>query len=299
MPIFEHTNCDICGAELSDPLINFDYLSFSCKVSICMNCGLVKLNPRWIESKYIDFYTHKYDFFYRGSDKSPEELFENDLLMKGKLMNERLSQINFQDKISVLDVGCGTGFSFYQFSDEIEVDAYAIEPSITLHPFLLSKDINLIGTDLSCDWGGKFDLIVARHTLEHTLDPISFLTKIKKHLKDDGAAYIVVPNAMYFNDNKSHSFFRHVHTYYFNLNTLAQISALAGLSIVTQSTGSNVSSDGPAEIWTILKKEGEHFNIPEISPSDQLQILEMYSNSSKFSLKRRIWSNLKRIYHRA
>lgn len=277
---------------MSKPFIRYDHNTLPCRVSICMNCVLVKLNPRWNESKYERFYSEKYDFFYRGPDKSVGELFDIDLASKGKKMKERLQDISIPNKIKMLDIGAGTGFSFFSLPGSAQLESYAIEASSKCLPFLKSKGASIIGRDFSCDFGEEYDLIVARHVLEHVLNPISFLTKIHSSLKKEGYLYIAVPNAMFFNEKKAHSFFRHVHTYYYNLKTLLQICKISGLYAIRS------GQDG--ELWAIMqRKNASDYSIPEVSLNEQVEVLKEYVRHSHQPLKRRIRSILRRIYYRA
>jgi len=288
----EKSNCDICATPMSKPFIKYDHNTFPCRVSMCMNCGLIKLNPRWNESKYNRFYSVKYDYFYRGPDKSAEELFDIDLASKGKKMKERLQYISIPDKVKMLDIGAGTGFSFFSLPASAQLESYAIEASPKCLPFLKSKGVSIIGRDFSCDFGEEYDFIVARHVLEHVSNPISFLTKIRSSLKKEGYLYIAVPNAMFFNEKKAHSFFRHIHTYYYNLKTLLQICKISGLYAI------RTGQDG--ELWAIMqRKNAVDYSIPEVSLNEQFKVIQEYVRHSHQPLRRRIISILRRIYYRA
>lgn len=288
----EKSNCDICATQMSKPFIKYDHNTFPCRVSMCMNCGLVKLNPRWNESKYERFYSEKYDFFYRDPDKSVNELFDIDLSSKGNKMKDRLQDISLPKKVKMLDIGAGTGFSFFSLPSKTQVQPYAVEASAKCIAFLKSKGVSIIGHDFSCDFGEGYDLIVARHVLEHVLNPISFLTKIRNSLIDEGYLYIAVPNAMFFNKRKAHSFFRHIHTYYYNLKTLLQMCKISGLYAI------KYGQEG--ELWAIMqKKNAADYSIPEISPNEQLKVIKKYANHTHQPLRRRIRSILRRIYYRA
>lgn len=287
----EKTNCDLCGLPFGKPYLRYDYLSFPCCVSMCTNCGLVKLNPRWSESKYDWFYKYKYDLFYRSPGKSAEELFTIDASSKGKKMSERLRDLPFPARLKMLDVGAGTGFSFFTLPLNVQVEAYAIESSLKCIPFLQRKGISIIGTNFSGDFGYEYDLVVVRHVLEHVLDPVHFMKKIHQCLQEDGLVYLAVPNAMHFNDKKANSFFRHVHTYYYNLRTLLQICAMAGFS--------HLKDGQETELWAILRKnnKGDRSGdaLPDISPEAQLVILKRYVRCSRQPIKRRFITIARRL----
>ena len=283
----EASNCDLCEREMSKPFIKYDFQAFPCCVSICMNCGLVKLNPRWKESQYRRFYSKKYDFFYRGSNMSVDELFEIDIASKGLRMTDRLRYAELPEKVKMLDIGAGTGFSFFSLPGNIHVAPYAVEASNKCIPFLKSKGISIIGDDFSSDLGGGYDLIVARHVLEHVMNPISFLMKISNSLRKNGYLYLAVPNAMVINKIKAHSFFRHIHTYYFNIGTLLQMCKRAGMYAVQQ------GEEG--EIWALLQRKETNNTIRSVSSSDQLKTIMDITRYHRFSLKSRLKARLRRI----
>ncbi len=276
---------------MSGPLTRYDFQAFPCYVSICVKCGLVKLNPRWEKNKYQHFYKKKYDFFYRGPEKSTKELFEIDLMSKGQKMRERLSNISLPKKIKMLDIGAGTGALFFSVPGNREVKSYAIEASKKCVPFLRSKGIAVVGTDFSDDFGNGYDFIVARHVLEHSLNPIGLLTKIYSSLKKEGYLYLVVPNAMTFNSKKAGSFFRHPHTYYFNIHTLLKMCLKCGLYAV--------SAGWEGELWAVLIKTKTNYVIPDISPNDQLNTIKEIKKYRRFSLKSGTFSIFRRVYYRA
>ena len=276
---------------MSKPIIKYDNQLFPCRVAICMKCGLVKLNPRWKEDKYRNYYIKKYDHFYRDSDKDPEEQFEIDLISKGRKLKERLSNIPLSKKIKMLDIGAGTGALFFSIPGKREVDSYAIEASQKHVKFLSSKGIEVVGTDFSDDFGQDYDLVITRHVLEHSLNPKNLLLKIRDSLKKEGYLYLAVPDAMAYNKKKAGSFFRHPHTYYFNFHTLLRLCEMCGLYAVT--AGQN------GEVWAVMKTKKTNYSIPFISPSDQLKTLEEVKQYSRHSLKSVPISILRRLYYRA
>jgi SAM-dependent methyltransferase len=260
-----------------------------------MACGLVKLSPRWSQSKYDWFYAKKYDFFYRDPGVGAAALFETDLAGKGQTMRERLRDLPLPEKIRMLDIGAGTGFSFLTLPGSVKVDAFAVEASAKCVPFLKSKGVFIVGSDFSAAFGNEYQFIVARHVLEHVLDPAAFLRKIRDSLAHDGYLYVAVPNAMIFNEKKASSFFRHIHTYYFNLKTFLLLCKTAGLL--------PVRGEQDNEVWAILRKDergnvGNPF-LPEISPEEQLAVVKKYAGRSRQPLKRQAVTIARRLYYRA
>ena len=61
--IFENTQCVICDSTDETKINTIGQFGLPANVVICRNCGLSYLNPDG--QKLIDFYTHKYDSYYR------------------------------------------------------------------------------------------------------------------------------------------------------------------------------------------------------------------------------------------
>ena len=262
------------------------YNSFPCRVAICLDCGLVKLNPRWSESRYADFYKSKYDLFFRGPGVPISELFISDIEGKGKAMSERLADVALPQKLRVLDIGAGTGFSFFAVlnsRDESHADVrtegefYAVEASERCREFLRSKNIKIVATDLSEQLGQEYDFVVCRHVLEHAVSPLSVLAKVREALTENGYAYVAVPNMMQYAKSKADTFFRHVHTFYFNITTLVGCCENVGLY--------PVKAGWEGENWVILSTRKTECPVPQISYRQQRDVLEEVISCQRCKVK--------------
>jgi len=85
-----------------------------------------------------------------------------------------------------------------------------------------------------------------RHVLEHLLDPITTLEKIKYVLKDNGRLYISVPDMFNPINPLNGYFFRAVHLYYFCQETLLSTIHKAGLKPVEFKSDRN-------ELWGVFE----------------------------------------------
>lgn len=282
--------CDLCGGQLSKPLMRWAFNSFPCRTAICLDCGLVKLNPRWSDKEYSDFYKNKYDLFFRGPDVPLFELFISDMKNKGTTVSKRLASINLPQKSRILDIGAGTGFTFFSILNSDGRDRaefYAVETSQRCRKFLQSKGVKVVARDLSEQWGNGYDLVVCRHVLEHVMLPISFLTRIREVLTEDGYVYVAVPNIMRCVKAKVDTFFRHVHTFYFNIYTLIRCCEKAGLY--------PVKAGWEGENWAVLTTRKSGFVVPEISYQQQREVLDEALSCRQFKAKPFVGSIIKRF----
>ncbi|MCB0653389.1 MAG: class I SAM-dependent methyltransferase [Saprospiraceae bacterium] len=224
---FESVNCLICGGEDHQRISDKGAHGFPAHVVICRKCGLVFLNPRWSAERYRKFYETEYDQFYRGGSGGEETVFQ---------IVERLKAGSFfpVNPGKILDIGSGKGASLTYLKNHHypEAQYFAIEPSVICQEVLKQNGIELVADQIEKDWEDgyqeEFDFVIMRHVLEHFMDPIMVLKKVKSVLKNNGLLYIAVPNALNPSTPLSNHF-RNVHTFYFNKWTISNALRLAGL----------------------------------------------------------------------
>jgi len=129
------------------------------------------------------------------------ELFHNSLLKKlhrnfvVKREIDRVKRLLGRERFSMLDIGCGTGWTTHIWQEE-GAEATGLEPSPTRGKIASERYgfrvIPCYVEDLADD--EMFDVIVMRHVLEHFADPYQVLTKVRGHLKEGGLLVIIVPN---------------------------------------------------------------------------------------------------------
>jgi len=140
---------------------------------------------------------------------------------------------------TIVDFGCGEG--------KLLSSAKAIEPSLNLigidfnhrmsdnNSTFLSHDLNQLGTLSKNHWPKGIDIAMASHVLEHVINPVDFLTKIKQHLTINGQIFIEVPD---FSQRHQQEFIgmsnlvnlQHIH--YFTVESLTNIANKAGLKVL-------------------------------------------------------------------
>jgi SAM-dependent methyltransferase len=246
---FEAVECLLCGHSQTHILAEEGQFGWPTYVSICENCGLVFLNPRWTKKDYLHFYASEYDQFYRYDESQAKEKE----LRKAKIVWKRLQAHAPTQFSSALDIGCGLGWNLYNLSQEVPgIQMAGIEPSDRCAEHFVGEiGGELIARDVDSDWHlahqGQYDLVVFRHVLEHLLDPIATLKKVRQAMSPQGVLYIAVPDMMHPDGSLSDFWFRCVHTYYFSKTTLARVAAQAGLQAVA-------IKEEKSELWAIFKQ---------------------------------------------
>lgn len=247
----EHVPCPLCGNLNPRKVTDKGQHGITCNVVICPNDGLVYLTPRWTKEAYSAFYQTEFDKF---RPKTFEHVDDNSRFKNAKVINRRLEKYRcFRNKTSILDIGAGSGDTLEWLKiNHPSLQRYAaIEFSEqSLQKIREKPYIELLSEDFDSPWHRTpFDIIILRHVLEHFLNPIDALKKIKQCVPAGSYIYIAVPDMMDPRGKLEEFWFRWVHTFYFSEQTLMRICALTELTPVAVGRENS-------EVWGIFTPRG-------------------------------------------
>ncbi len=186
----------------------------------CLNCGMIFSSPILPANKIDKFYLHS--------------TFDYDLeafyLKKtyGYYLRQVLKNVK-REEIRLLDIGCGNGF-FLEEAKEMGVGfVYGIEPgkeTIKKAPSWLRKNIKMGIFEKGIVKNNTYDIVCCFHTLDHIVDPNTFLQNTYESLKRGGKVLFIVHDT----EGLSVKLFKEKspifdieHIYLFNKTTLEKI----------------------------------------------------------------------------
>jgi 2-polyprenyl-3-methyl-5-hydroxy-6-metoxy-1,4-benzoquinol methylase len=188
-----------------------------------------------------------------------------------------LKRNSLNSNSNLFDVGCGEGF-FMSFLEQLGWSVcgtdYSEEGIKAQNPHLFNS-ISFGNAELDIDRriaeGQKFKLINLGNILEHVIDPICFIRKIKALIDIDGVLRIVVPNdtsklqALLKSLGKSNDewFSAPDHLSYFNFNSLTNFVNQEGFNVIDS------YGDFPIEIF-LMNDFSNYYNIKESGPQAHL-----------------------------
>ncbi len=203
----ENINCYLCGKrdetfifEGKDRLLKKEG---TFKVVKCNCCGLVYLNPRPTIQSIAAYYPPEYYYL-----TMPNRINPHPKTIKSRLVNrfakagqyERIKSIerfySLNNKIKVLDLGCGNGNFLYTLREKRGCQGIGVELDPEMAEFCrvqLDLDVRE-GTLLNSAFEDRyFDVVTMWHYLEHEFNPITTLNEVKRILKSDGLLVIELP----------------------------------------------------------------------------------------------------------
>ncbi len=198
----EEIPCNLCGKNIFFVLAKKTANDLLVRACLCKNCGLIYISPRMpkvVYSEYCKYFYHKVRAAQKGislDDVSLENDFENAKKF-GIALAKNLS--GFIDKDGfVLDVGSSTGGVLAGFKQILpDIEPMGIEPSFKEAEFANSRGIQSENTIFE-KWlnRGKvvFSSILCIQSLNHLLDPRTFLERSYDNLKTGGHLVLVVKN---------------------------------------------------------------------------------------------------------
>ncbi|MBI1829471.1 MAG: class I SAM-dependent methyltransferase [Thaumarchaeota archaeon] len=203
------------------------------KIMKCDKCGHVQLSPIPTlddDKKFYDENLQDENINYHGSIDENRKKSTDDTIRRFELIR-KLAPKNGK----ILEIGSGHGF-FLELMRQKGYDITGIE--ISKEKRRISKKVTsakVLDIDINTQIPhiNDFDVMVMFHVLEHIINPIDFLKKIRNLLVSNGKIIVEVPN---YNDfqlklNKYYRefYWQRAHIHYFTPQVLDEIFDQAGL----------------------------------------------------------------------
>lgn len=224
----ENVPC-LCGGGEEQLIATVDRYRLPHHTVLCLRCGLLRTNPRLSAAAYIDFYTHYYRAIYERVGHEPRSYFAGQAARGTQraafILRHALPP---RGVVTVLEIGCGGGWNLLPFHQagwkavgwDFDLDYLAEGQSRGL-------DLRKGSMDDAIADGQKHHLIILSHVLEHFLDPIEDLRKLRSLLHPSGAVFIEVPSLFAVTGNLLRHF-QNAHTLSFVPETLERVMEAAG-----------------------------------------------------------------------
>lgn len=182
-----------CGRGDDVTVTHTDRHGLAYRLVLCNACGILRMNPQPKDDHLAWYYSTLYRPLY-DQNSLASEVFSRKL-WKSELLEKMLNRSTFNRPFSsVLDVGCGGGWTMKKMHDlGVECVGYDFSEDLIQHGIEQGFDLRMGGPDEAIRDGVRGDLVIYSHILEHVRDPGAELEKLRKLVGENGMLYIETP----------------------------------------------------------------------------------------------------------
>lgn len=184
------TYCPICGTEEHSPVVEQQgYLYVRCR-----NCRSVYLNPMPSPDEVASFYQNP--AYFEGDGEAGYRSYADMHKALAPHFRRRLQVLTrlLPRRGSLLDVGCADGF-FLELARSAGWDVSGVEISRQM----AAETSRRLGVPVACstaDFSNRaFDAVTLWEVVEHLLEPVSELRRLRERLRPGGVLMLSTPNA--------------------------------------------------------------------------------------------------------
>jgi len=195
---FGNQNCQMSlgtRIEVANQLDGKNYTPIT--IEKCKSCDLGATYPYVKTESIPEMYADR-----KSNDFQPDDIGLVSLVKKyiakkdvEKIL-KKIKKNDFNSELNqVLDFGCGNGGYAIALNEVFKESKISACDFQTEKPLMLEgKHIDYFSMSDLSSYTGKFDLILCRHVLEHSDDPLNFIGKLASLLSPTGYIFIEVPN---------------------------------------------------------------------------------------------------------
>jgi SAM-dependent methyltransferase len=240
------------------------------RLARCPNCGFAFVVDPWLDFETI--YDHSY-YAGQGADPLVDYLFEPNqpertirqyewhgiATMVQELLGSNGPSRRNQDRRSAsavrwLDFGCGTGGLVRYLRERRVAEAFGFDKS-PITEQVKRQGIPVLGDEELLAQAGSFDVVSAIEVLEHTLDPVAELRKMRDLLSPGGLLVYTTGNAEPYAHRLAswRYMIPDVHISFFEPRTLERALASAGFRAERRSLGPGFEEVIKFKVLKVLK----------------------------------------------
>jgi SAM-dependent methyltransferase len=238
---YESVDCP-CGLKIGDRLLaEVDRHGLPSRNVICLGCGLVRLTPRWRESRYRAFYQSEYRPLYNPSSGSrssyAEEVAANPATReRAAWIVQAAHQYGHQQVPRVVEIGAGAGWNLVRLPSRWRRIGYDVdEEYLEIGRESFGLDMRYGFVDEALPEIAQADLVILSHVVEHFSQPATVLEQIGRPLRPAALLLLEVPGIFRIHRTNLdvRSYLQNAHTFTYCAATLSDECRRAGLLVLS------------------------------------------------------------------
>jgi 2-polyprenyl-3-methyl-5-hydroxy-6-metoxy-1,4-benzoquinol methylase len=219
----------LCGRNENQLIASVDRYRLPHSTVLCLHCGLLRTAPRLTEGAYIDFYTNYYRAIYERIGHNPDDYYTFQFSRGMERFAYILRHVQPpRNGASVLEIGCGGGWNLQPFHQAgWHAAGWDFDRDYLKEGKRRGLDLREGSMDDAIAAGTKYHLIILSHVVEHLLNPVEDLWRLRSILQPAGMLFIEVPSLFAVTGDLLR-YFQNAHTFSFVPETLQRVANAAG-----------------------------------------------------------------------
>jgi len=238
---WEEARC-LCGDTAGLLLSEIDRHGLPYNKRLCAACGLLRVSPRWNVSRYARFYQEEYRDLYKPVEGTKEEFVEAAAANAGvrsiaSWVTEGARRFQAGASPTIVEIGAGGGWnlanlppSWSRIGFDVDSDYLAAgrsKANIDLRHGFLDEAI-------STGCVRAANIVLLSHVVEHFIDPIEQLDRLRRAMSPDALLMIEVPGVFSIHRGRYDPMrmMQNAHIHTFCADTLAAACVRAGYRVL-------------------------------------------------------------------
>lgn len=224
--------CPLCNKRKGKLISSKDRHREPLKTYCCGSCGMVFNHPLPTKTENEAFYSHQYRRQYKKTTipkKRHHYRYARQVI--GQVLHYPAA---YKKASKILDIGAGSG-EFCALMSAMKKNVQAVEPTKSYAEYIRQTfGVSVFAGQIDdFKTTEKFDFVRLNHVLEHMIQPIQQLVRIREMMHDNAILHIEVPDFKEYCRLKSPGrIFHYGHIYNFDNYTLRATAAKAGFAAV-------------------------------------------------------------------
>jgi 2-polyprenyl-3-methyl-5-hydroxy-6-metoxy-1,4-benzoquinol methylase len=225
----------VCGDDRGIVIRRKDRYQLKVKFRFCTKCGHVRAsNPLSVQAAERFYGTSDYRSMYHGGASADEVVTR--MTPKPRTLSPLLQYVRRLgiESGQIMEWGCGGGWNLVPFRDAgwTVVGFDYDKPYISRGREVLGLPLFEIQQESLDPESIKTDVVLLNHVLEHAVDPVKLLVRLRKFCTPSTTLVVGVPLLETISVWHWRDFFHIAHIHYFSNNSLVKVARYAGFNIV-------------------------------------------------------------------
>ena len=231
-----------CGSPAGDRLLaEVDRHGLPSQNVICRGCGLIRLNPRWRENRYRDFYQSEYRALYNRT-VVPKGSYAKAVAAnpatraRGAWIEREAARHGWGTGARIVEIGAGGGWNLARLPAGWHRIGYDVDQEfLAIGRATFGLDLRYGLVEEALDQVAVADLVLLSHVVEHFSDPGALLKRIGESLPAQALLLIEVPGIFRIHRTNLdvRSYLQNAHTFTYCAATLTDECRRAGLQVLS------------------------------------------------------------------